>query len=372
MVKSIKYYNIQSWEGEKDLELSPSQLTVLKAQSEVGKSTLVRFFIRFCTSNGDNEDYRDIIRDGCETGAVTLVNDDNTSVMFMMEAHSRAIGLLSKDGEIMESYFEQELTEKVFERFGLIVDQKNDILINVLSRDLPLLLINTSPIYNGAVMSRVLIDRDVERALDNLKIKEATLAETLKLNSYKREQSIEATQSIKRANVDNLKWILNQVEAIIPLSEQVDKFEKTVKEYKDELNNCKGIKEVGVSSNELNNLMSFITSEQKLTDLLVSIVNSAEEYLPVTSSELVSISLLADKVTELTKLVSSMPKETMCLPISSDTLQFLLNLESIFSGIGGLTTSLHDTTVLLESTSKKLDECKHELGVCPLCGEVFK
>lgn len=372
-VTKIYLNNLQSWEGDRALELHPSQLSVLLAPSETGKSTLTRFFIRFCTKSSTRIGYKDMIRKGSNFGAVVLEYENLTRTMFVMYPDTRLLAKIDERNELTSLFQDEDITESVLEEIGIIADFKNNIVLNVLSRDLPMFPIETSASYNGKVISRVLIDRKVEKALENLKLKEENIGNCLKYNSYKREQSIQACNSIKFVDLDALKECLKKAEELKPIVSMLDNISEKGKNYCKESKLLKNIVLPEISSKEI--------SEIRTVTLGLSEITSRKYEI---SEEVKTNKIEMNKVVNLKKITMKL-KEVLCLKkdatISNYRLETVIDIKKVIS-VEKLMSRLVD---LQEESEKSIDQLrkteeekelsKRELlkyreivKICPICG----
>lgn len=342
-LKLICISNLQSWQGENLLELSPDGLNVLKADSETGKSTASRFLIKFCQGM---KDYSEFIRYGSDYGVLIFEYEDGTITMFIAYPNSREIARYNENGELLASYTEGQITEKVLQSLGIIYDEKNEIVLNIFSRDLPMLFVSTPATFNGAVLARVLIDRDVEAALDNLKTTKERISLVLKNNSGKLPIIHKQCLELKNYDIDRLKQSKSEVQLMLPVI-------KVLKQLSDDVKSLK-------------------TKEADKQSLQVSKYNS--EYITTFSKLLDSAESFRELMTEFFSKQVQLDRFG-AVPISEQQIKELQNvveqansLDSKLKDYLDKKSSLTKAIIDYENAQVYLVALKEELGVCPLCG----
>ncbi len=232
-IKSVDLVNLQSWKGEGHIELSPFSIAALRAASETGKSTLFRTIMRFCLTTSYKDTFSDMIRDGETSGGLVFTYEDDSKTVMLMSKDGRMLAKQNPAGEFTEVFRDSDINEQVLEHFGFVADLKNGIMVNLYSRDLPMLFVSTTPMFNGAVLSRVLIDRRVEAVLDYLKLQQSDLTDFVKNYKTRREDAIQACKSIKYIDTDNLKLVQGKIEQLTPCVTYLQKVSESLKTAKD-------------------------------------------------------------------------------------------------------------------------------------------
>lgn len=345
-VTSVTLCNLQSWKGENSLELSPSSLNVLKAPSETGKSTSTRFLIKFCQNS---DDYTDLIRSGCDTGGMIFDYDDGSSLMMLMERNGRMLGYSDSEGNVIESFTNDQINEQVLQRYGIMVDEKNGILMNVFSRDLPLLFVNTTELFNGATLSRILVNRDIEKAIDNLKEQEDSLISNLKYHGIKREQIIKACESLRYKDVNSLMIAKNKTFDLLPLAKYLQRICDTSRELKRIDSERRGVPEAPIKSSnikyikDLNSLVEELKSKQTKYDEILARLAGCRA-VPITIQYI-------DQYIGLSKICTE--------------------VRNILDKCTSLKAEYEQVVQAYKESQIELKQIQETLKVCPLCGGKF-
>lgn len=173
-IKSIKLSNIQSWDAESpELKLSSTAVNVLIAPSETGKSVLIKVLKEMCFPNNWGYNRMGLIRRGATYGVAYFVLEDDTIIGFIMQPKGQIYTILRKDenGKYVEKRFnnQTEIPQEIADLMGLIIDREGKTIINVLDKNMPMPMINTSPKLSGRIAATVTENPQLELIKSNLK-----------------------------------------------------------------------------------------------------------------------------------------------------------------------------------------------------------
>lgn len=364
--------------GKEDIILSPCRVTVLKAPSETGKSVVSNFLTDFVKTEYDKDVFNSIVRRGCNSGGLAFRYDDGSCLLMLMQEETKVMCYQSGDQEQdPEMFYDAEINELSLERFGIVVDNKNEMLINVFSRNNPLLFVDTDEFFNGSLLSRVLIERDVERLQDYLKLQEEKLKEYIKeINPIKlkldyQESTLQYTDIVSLRDLEKealyLKTFCNTSYSVERRLEELSKIVKYDKEVLD--------LDLGVLEHD-KQLVTLVEQISRAIDLYKEIVLPTE--CDITVEE---VSDLRDNLTFLLQIgqairtlpeVSDLEEETTNLikEISCMLLdvQALSSLKREFDKLRNTEQEIVENSVQLNKSEKELTELKLLIKTCPLCG----
>jgi hypothetical protein len=173
-IKSIKLSNIQSWDADSpELKLSSDAVNVLIAPSETGKSVLIKVLKEMCFPNNWGYNRLGLIRRGAPYGVAYFILEDDTIIGYVMQPKGQVYTILRRgeDGKFTEKRFNNavEIPEEIADLMGLIVDREAKTVINVLDKNMPMPLINTSPKLSGRIVATVTENPQLELIKSNLK-----------------------------------------------------------------------------------------------------------------------------------------------------------------------------------------------------------
>lgn len=345
-ITKVSLLDIQSWAGENELELSPASLNILKAPSETGKSTSTRFLMKFCQ---DLPDYTDIIRSGCESGGMIFEYEDGSKLLMLMEKHGRMLGYLDSDGDIIESFSNDQINEQVLQRYGIIFDERNSMITNVFSRDLPLLFVNTTETFNGSMLSRVLVNKDVERALENLKLQEESIVNSLKYHGIKKDQISKMCSQIEYKDVDKLETAKRDIKVLLPIAKSFQTIYESYTRYLKASGEIKIKHDVGMASEEIRKFTEIVDCVEQLNTKKQKV-----EQCKVQLAECKSVPITILQIEKYIKINT-----------------FFDNLQKKIEFIQNLKQEIELSSESIESAKRRVTSLQQELKVCPLCGGIF-
>lgn len=155
-VKSIYLQNFQSWNDKSGcMNMETDVINVIRGRNEIGKSVIFKVLYEMCFPGYHGS--VDLVRRGCDYGAMVIVLENGTQLMFQLFAKGGRAFYMQRLNETDSKIWKQtELPHEFEEELGLIVSYENRIILNVIDKDIPMPFIKTDPHYNAQVFRSVL------------------------------------------------------------------------------------------------------------------------------------------------------------------------------------------------------------------------
>lgn len=380
----IEIVDLQSWKGGEVLDLSPLGLTVLRGPSETGKSTLFRFISRFCTREiNSREMFTAYVRKGCARGGLVMSDSETgEKLSFILNNEGKFLTYSDGQSELIDFYTEDEINETLLEQYGILVDDVNNFVVNVFGRDNLSLGVSTSQLLNGAILDRVLIGRDIERIMTYLKNQEEDLRDYLKSNVIKRDYYKTKMHNTAYVEEDFLKYYLNMSKELTTLSKYLSSVEKDVIALK---NNKKPTREQPPKQEqELKKMLKLLEMFSAGQTAIGNISRSVHDINEVSARlmHLKDVNRLCEKLQVVSRAVLEIinrkkPKEPECdkpLQELESAVKLLSIMQVITEENDSVSNGLVKRQMLSEKlakSTKRLQELKIELKICPTCGSEF-
>lgn len=384
-INRIELHNLQSWRGEEVIDLSPFGLTVLKGPSETGKSTLTRFLMKFCGKEMDSQElFFSYVRRGCKEGTLCLRDlESKEKLSLTVNQNGRFLIFEQEGSDVVEFYTEDEINETLLEKFGIVVDDVNNIAINVFGRDNPSLGVATSALLNGSVLDRVLVGRELERVLDNLKNQETETKEFLKTHEIKRHFYRTRMSSLTYIDEDTIKYNLIKVQELESLCKFLSDVERNIQIIKDthlpEVTSAPPVTEAS-----LRTMLQFVSFIDRIGQEISNMpaVHGDKDAIFSTKMNLMSLQQIINSLDSVMKLLVEYNNiKTPTAPACSKSLPELQQLLTLADMLSLISIEIDKITEQdrkhaialrnLELAKDKLKQLKEELRVCPLCGSEF-
>lgn len=346
---------------------------------------MFRFISRFCTSDMDHKElFEYYVRKGCEKGGLVF-SDTETGETLSFILNSAGRFLVYSDGKTdkVDFYTEEEIDETLLERFGILVDDSNNFVVNVFGRDNIGLGVSTSQLLNGAILDRVLIGRDVERVTNFLKQQETDLRDFIKANVIKKDYYKNRLQNTAYVEEEFLRFYSILSKDITLFCSKISLVEKETKQLVQSLSKPV-IPPPPKTSEELRTMLTLLdsltdmqqeASRVKKIDVDIESIAAKREYL----CKLQALTGYLYAIGEVIKEVADVnaPEEPRFGIRQSDMVEaakllgFMQELHTTAQLVMQKARENRDNELVLAEKQERLAELKKKLKVCPTCGSEF-
>lgn len=416
-LRVIKLVNFQSWSDKSDdMTFAPDVLNVIKGRNETGKSVVFKVLYEMCFPGYHGAQY--LIRRGYAEGFALFVYTDGLQVLFQLALNgTRTYHLQMPDSENIQSWRQSEIPDEIVSAMGLLISRENQIILNVLDKDVPLPFIKSDPKYNASVLKSKLepeeLTRFFERSKDYVRriqgarahfSHEADVMEARQsslqyvdidsmkatrifldnhaaaLNPYIElfnslvdyDQLLGSAPEVKLYSLDEAKELLDTVELLEDVKHSMMGYQQLLDEcppqprYSQE---C--LSEVYTSLNALRDALECKQGILDFSQLQKPEVNQVQSVAPelevYQSLELISSRL--DAITSLKQpdsvdIPADVPNMLEMYQVSR---QAFSHLGSVYQNAVGVITS-SDT---LSRVTNDISRMENEMGICPTCGRPF-
>lgn len=416
----LKY--LQSWVDAR-IPLNPTGLTVIKAASETGKSVpwkCIRFALFWDSYTMEEREV--IVRRGHKEGYFTIELDDGSEVEFTY-GRSRLLTRILEDGNEVYRY-EGPIQNNVLEKLNLVVNFKEELVLNIIDNESPLAFDSTDPAYNDKILGfyadhEDLLNREgfLKEVLPNINKTVSNYMAYKKVYESRLEQlyipadlgvleylqtsaeSISADLDILESFEIVLSELLTlldvgtlptvDVDSIADMSNTITYMTNLEKVIKPSIDLDAGLNTVGIDFiDSLDNYIAQIEVYKSLHRLLRTYLDNFDEVKPVVDSSVLiefgNISRELDLLKEVSKMIDALIESELVRLATLDTGQldelagYNHSIE-IFDEIISLVSSCNDIVLSLDSNraeSRVLLEQYNSLanivGVCSVCGNEIK
>ncbi len=406
-VTQMQMVNLQSWKDQ-TFHLSDG-LTAIEAPSETGKSVYIKA-IRLATERNSysTEEYKSIIRRGCDYGRILFANEENTVVYFTFYPTRLECGIRYK-GESFKRHI-GPATDEMLRALGLI--KVGNRIINILDNEHPMLFDGTESEYNDSLLKDYIYHQQTEEMIKSCE--ENLDLFKIKTRLLRNDKSTLESRLVSFQVFGDVYYVKSRVHNAKILANVSDRYEELTENLKHQLH--LNHKNEIVNFNKIYSNMQILNTSMGLYDELKERLSLDYNYKP-TIQDLNKLELtnnmnnlllqlqnnlssliqsdnrptteLTDKLSffnEEQKLVNQVLTKLLRIlelkekPITSLTQnEKLLNILSVYQNlIENLSQLDNQTTLCLTSeeevqTSKlELNKLKEELKVCPLCGSIME
>ncbi len=206
---SVKLINFQSWVDKSgDMNFTPDVLNVIKGRNETGKSVLFKVIYEMCF-NGYH-DIKCLIRRGFDQALAYFEYSDGNTVLFhVFRNGGRVYYLQGPDDEQPRQWQQNDIPDEIVDAMGLIISRENQIILNVLDKDVPMPFVKTDPKYNASVLKSILepeeLTRYFERSKEYVKrIQDAIAYNSQRANFWNTKQSALSFVDVNQLKVDQI------------------------------------------------------------------------------------------------------------------------------------------------------------------------
>lgn len=215
MITFYQLWNIQSYDNEAPkIILDRNILNIIEGPNEVGKSVIFKVLRQMCIP--DSYPATDLIRRGCEYGALLLGTQNDYQVLYQIYK-SKCLFILLHGAE-KQSWYQKEMPDEIRKVLGLTFDSDSEVILNVLQNplDSPSPFVTTSRRFGGAMIKMVSTHPMLETSMDNLTQWEA------EANSAKMTQST----YVKSLNTTNKYYVYTDTAVLKYKLDRVAKFKE--------------------------------------------------------------------------------------------------------------------------------------------------
>ncbi len=206
---SVKLINFQSWvEKSGDMTFAPDVLNVIKGRNETGKSVLFKVIYEMCFHG--YHDIKCLIRRGYDQALAYFEYSDGYQVLFQAFRNGgRVYFLQGPNDEQPRQWQQSDIPDEIVDAMGLIISRENQIILNVLDKDVPMPFVKTDPKYNASVLKSKLepeeLTRYFERSKDYVKrIQEALARHAQQANYWNTKQSALSYVDVQQLKAERL------------------------------------------------------------------------------------------------------------------------------------------------------------------------
>jgi len=411
---SYMLINIQSWDKTtQHVDLSDTNVNVIIAPSETGKSVIVKILKEMCFPGHWGYTSQSLIRRGCNNGtAVFFLGDGSKAVTFTIERSYITYQILTEnkeDDRIWKLNYNNsaEIPEEVAMLMGLVIDRKARTVINVLDKDMPVPFVNADQELNARIASVITKIPELEKRreyLDQLKERLSNAEKILKkrkivveqnykeapiidINNilYKRKRAqeldvvLKCSQTIinsfsndlytepKEVIFNDIKSLLNLINIIssmlVDMSRTISSiYEPETINYNNEVEVC------------IENILSFNESIKGMLSIYDDMIDTDVPCFTVEPDKQVTlifnfnneIKIMADNAVQLIK--SKKPNEVILDESIEDIINTCKIIESLnYNEIFECYKSAESIDNKLSSIEDELNELKNKIKICPVC-----
>lgn len=416
-LRVIKLVNFQSWSDKSDdMTFAPDVLNVIKGRNETGKSVVFKVLYEMCFPGYHGAQY--LVRRGCAEGYALFVYTDGTQVLFQLSIQgNRVFHLQLPESSEIQSWQQYEIPEEVVSAMGLLISKENQIILNVLDKDVPLPFIKSDPKYNASVLKSKLepeeLTRFFERSKDYIRriqgarshfSNEAKIYDARQMSlDFVDVESLRATRifldnhaaalnkyidaynaladydAILEVKPEVKLYPLAEVKELLDVVELLSNTQDALSEV-DRLNQCAPASP-RFSEDQLDaihtqlNALGILNSCRSASLEFVALERPVVQELPNVSAELDVCRILEVIQSELHGVLQLEAPEVVYLDSKLPTLfealhesqEAFKNLGVVYQNLVGAVTSKQK----MDSISSDISQMEKELGICPTCGRAF-
>lgn len=358
--------NLQSYDEGVSLQLAPSRILCIRGRSEKGKSVCTKF-LRYFAANEGQDTWKRLIRQGKSSGELIFVYSDESFVMFHIDFNQRKIIHSFKDGT-KKIYNDYEITEEVLAKYGILYDSKSNVLLNIFSREVPLLLISTPKSLNGKIIDTLIFSREVNNLLLAITERRKSLEKDVERYSYRVSQ-IQAMCSIfKPQNLEGLQFASKSLQSLEIRVADLDSAKERLSEIERLLYDYKEVSDYIPESQLLEEFSRKQYLIENLANELEQLESNLSEYVTTTNYTVneEQLSVLQLLFSELSVLQSNMTEYTPIKQQSLDVekLNEYSQLQKLCSDVEKLLLEYN-----FKDNSKEIKELRKDVRECPVCGQ---
>ncbi len=228
MVKllQIRLVNCQSWK-DGVIEFSKG-LNVIRANNNTGKSVIFKMLKVTCNPESlDKADREDIIRRGSEYAEVTYLFDDSSAGIVRVYPHTVLFYFTPDARTIKLHQQENEPHEGLLNRLGIIKEEEEGYIANILDDDQPLLLVKSGSRANSNLMKVLTEHPQLSRLKESFKEKYSYYRKEL-TNVRQQKSRVEyKLNQIKYVNEETLEQDINNAEEFLEVMNSCTNILKT-------------------------------------------------------------------------------------------------------------------------------------------------
>ena len=344
MIALLRLVNIQSF---KDITLDLTRgINVIEAPNETGKSVMFKVYRTMCDANWYGRGERkSLIRRGCSKGLALLVvpKSENEVYKVLFEVYKTyQIYRLYLNDNLLDSWKQDVLPQRVQEVLGWYYDSNSKILLNLCDQELDMPFVNSNSRFNYEVMRFIIQSPELERARDNL-----------------HEWIKNCTDDLNNLNIKvaSLETIIQDHKYIDTgsLKESIEKREKTVTQAKsmykllEALNNITELSKPEKININHESVECNLQSVEKLYNL------------GLTLQECIKLQKPTIREIDLTELDKSVNSAKVLNQLSYNLIQVRESMSELLK-----------IQMLRQNTLEKIEDFEKQHEVCPLCGHQFK
>lgn len=409
-IQKVRLKNIQSWK-DGEMVFSEDRMNVLKARNESGKTVLFKVFRQMCFPNFWGRTGRaKLIRRGCDKGVLEIDLASGTRVIFEMYKTFQ-IYILHKDGEIL-TWKQNSLPEEIKKELGWYVDEKNQILLNILDLEVPLPFILSDEKFNAQVLGFAVNVQELEDILENAKYLKEILQRAIKqgeadekgLRSFFSDLQYIDTER-KERRLDRMREVREEVKDVRELYSSLLYLARLNRpeDFGKDMYRISGLKRKAVGMFDLRSNLNYLNKFEepkdieldltevrrlkRVVDELGSLLRVKREVISLGEPEevevdrdmiyglysgLVRVGEVRNGLADILKLggAPSLEVDKRVHELKSEVKE----LAEVFTEIKYLTeVVIKGSSVWVELSRLKIEKerLEKELGVCPLCGSEF-
>lgn len=354
LIDKILISNIQSWKNE-TIELSKDRINIFVAQNNTGKSVLIKLLYATALPNTlDKEDRENLIRFDEPYGRFVVQFIDG-SVGYTQIQRDRIIYGYTEDGKNFTVY--NSPPEIFIQKLGLLVDYKNNYIVNIVDGKQAMFLIDSDTKGNHSLIKLMMEYKDLNEFFENANIYSESLNKV-------EERLVTATAEVKRQldltefiDVMKIEQDISTAEVLLEECERFNNISKllsivrsdtsNIRDYHDEINvadNASIIQDVTEKISDIKvgrpfrqELLSAYNNLVQLTEIqnLLNTINGTENKLP-------DVAEILDTILKVRELLNSI-----------NSIKSIAKEKQMLFDLVAYTKILNSTEILYNSLQKK-------------------
>jgi hypothetical protein len=376
---SIRLKNIQTW-VDTTVELDRG-LTVLQGPNNSGKTVPFKVFKKMCVNiAGGRKSKRGLIRTGAEFGEAWLNYEDFT-VKFEIYKTYQVYRLLNLEGEVLESWEQNTLPEKLKKLMGWYVDEEYRIVLNLTGQGNSKPFSDTNPQFNARVLKFLTENPELETAKINLKywVNDLDVARIAEESNVRSLTSLSNNYSYKdlesfRNNIAKKKMVLICSKFLMGLGESLETIrDLSLGEAREiDKNLVQGLLEC---KENLVGIKGILAESEKLIAPQFKLAEKDEIAKALQAKE--ELQDMLDGLRDFSKTQTAFLEEDLTL-LDKEKMEKAIKVYTIIMSVKRLlaenfniSQNKRKTERDLERIQEKLISLRQELRICPLCGKEF-